>query len=97
MNGTSGRASYDAIYLDSFGVEHISKGIEKFIGKKRCRKVIKCKHIKDYIIQELTMCWYFCIDLIGFMLKGKNLLDYAIFFSRNDYEKNEKIILKYFQ
>ena len=31
------------------------------------------------------------------MLKGKSLLDYTIFFSANDYKKNDKIILKYFQ
>ena len=30
------------------------------------------------------------------MLKGKSLLDYKNLFSRNDYEKNDKIILKYF-
>ena len=27
MNGNNGRASYDAIYFDSFGVEHIRKEI----------------------------------------------------------------------
>ena len=31
------------------------------------------------------------------MLKGKNLLDYSNLFSPNEYEKNDKIILKYFQ
>ena len=31
------------------------------------------------------------------MLKGKNLLDYTNLFSANDYENNDKIILKYFQ
>ena len=31
------------------------------------------------------------------MLKGKSLLDYKKLFSPNDYEKNDKIILKYFQ
>ena len=31
------------------------------------------------------------------MLKGKSLLDCANLFSPNDYEKNDKIILKYFQ
>ena len=30
------------------------------------------------------------------MLKGKCLLEYTNLFSPNDYEKNEKIILKYF-
>ena len=31
------------------------------------------------------------------MLKGKSLLNYTNQFSPNDYEKNDKIILKYFQ
>ena len=40
---------------------------------------------------------YFCIGLIDFMLKGKILLDYTNLFSLNEYLKNEKIILQYFQ
>ena len=39
---------------------------------------------------------YFCIAFIDFMLKGKNLLDYKNLFSPNEYEKNEKIMRKYF-
>ena len=31
------------------------------------------------------------------MLKGKNLLDYINLSSPNEYEKNDKTILKYFQ
>ena len=40
---------------------------------------------------------YFCIGFIVFMLKGKSLLDYTNLFSPNDYERNDKVILKYFQ
>ena len=43
------------------------------------------------------MCRYFCIGFIDFILKGKSLLDYTNLFSPNDYEKNNEIILKYFQ
>ena len=43
------------------------------------------------------MCGYFCIEFIDFMLKGKSLLDYTNLSSPNDYEKIDKIILKYFQ
>ena len=43
------------------------------------------------------MCAYFCIGLIDFMLKDKSLLDYTFFFSSNKHEKNDKVILKYFQ
>ena len=31
------------------------------------------------------------------MLKGKSLLEYTYLFSTNEYKKNDKIILKYFQ
>ena len=40
---------------------------------------------------------YFCIGFIDFMLKGKSLLEYTNLFYPNEYEKNGKIILKYFQ
>ena len=43
------------------------------------------------------MCGYFCIRFIDLMLKGKGLLDYTNLSSPNDYEKNDKITLKYFQ
>ena len=43
------------------------------------------------------MCEYVCIGFIDFMLKGKSLLEHINLFSPNDYEENEKIILKYFQ
>ena len=42
------------------------------------------------------MCGYFWTEFIDFMLKGKSFLDYIYIFSPNDYEKNDKIILKYF-
>ena len=43
------------------------------------------------------MCGYFCIGFIDFILKDKSLLEYTNLFSSNDYEENDKIILKYFQ
>ena len=43
------------------------------------------------------MCEYFCNGFIGLMLKGKSLLEFTNLFSPNDYENNDKIILKYFQ
>ena len=43
------------------------------------------------------MCGYFCIGFIDIMLKGKSLLDYTNLFSPNEYRKNDKIILRYFQ
>ena len=43
------------------------------------------------------MCGWICIAFIDFMLKGESLLDNTDLFSPNKYEKNDKIILKYFQ
>ena len=43
------------------------------------------------------MCGYFCIGFIDFILKGKSLLEDTNLLSRNDYEKNDKVIRKYFQ
>ena len=43
------------------------------------------------------MCGYFCIRFIDFVQKGKTLSDYANSFSTNEYEKNDKRILQYFQ
>ena len=46
---------------------------------------------------DSIMCGYFCIEYIDFILKGKSLLDYTNLFSPNHYEKNDKMIVKYFQ
>ena len=43
------------------------------------------------------MCAYFCIGFIDFMLKDKFFLDYISTFSSIEYEKNDKIVLEYFQ
>ena len=43
------------------------------------------------------MCGYLCIEFIDFILKSKSLVEYTNLFAPNDYEKNDKIILRYFQ
>ena len=43
------------------------------------------------------MSGYFCIGFIDFTLRGETLLEYTNLYSPNDYKKNDKIILKYFQ
>ena len=80
------------IYFDSLEVEHIPKEIKKFIENKNV--ITNIYRIQAY---DSILCKYFCIVFIDFMIKGKNLLDYTKLFSTNDYEKNGKIILKYFQ
>ena len=42
------------------------------------------------------MCGYFCMGFVDVMLKGKNLLDHENPFSPVEYEKSNKIILRYF-
>ena len=41
-------------------------------------------------------CGYFCIGFINFMFNGKNVKDYTVLFSPNDFKTNDGIILKYF-
>ena len=43
---------------------------------------------------DLIMCGYFCIGSIDY---GKSLLEHTNLFSPNEYNANDKIILKYFQ
>ena len=65
---------------------------QKFIGNKNINK-------KIYRIQarDSTMCGYFCIGFIDFMVKCKSGLDYSNLFSPSQYEKKIKIKLKCFQ
>ena len=75
------------IYFDSFPVEHIKKDI---IGNKNM--ITNIYRIQAY---NSIMCGHFYIGFIDFILKGKSLLDYTNLFSPNDYEKNDKMKLKY--
>ena len=79
-------------YFDSFGVKRIPKEIRKFIGNKNI--ITNIYRIQAY---DSIMCRHFCIGFIDSMLKSKSLLEYTNLFSPNDYEKNDKIILKHFQ
>ena len=65
---------------------------ETFIGNKNI-KINICR-IQAY---NLIMCGSFSIEFIGFMPRGKEWLDYTNLFSPNNYKKNDRIILKYFQ
>ena len=87
-------------YFDSFGVEHILKEMMKFIvrtsfrlGSRRKKIITNIYRIQAY---DSIMCGYFCIGFINFMFNGKSLTDYTNFFSPNDFNKNDDIILNYF-
>ena len=83
MNGDN------VIYFESFRVQHFPKEMKKVTDNQNI--ITNIYRIQKY---DSIMCGYFCIGFIDFMLKRKSLLE---FFSLNKYEKNEKIILKYFQ
>ena len=42
------------------------------------------------------MCKYFCFGFSDFMLIGKTLTEYTNFFSPNNFQRNDDIILNYF-
>ena len=76
------------IYFNSFGIKHIQKKLKNSQETKNIRTNIYRIQVYDSI-----MYGYFCI---GFLLKGKGLLDYTNLLSPNNYEKNDNMILKYF-
>ena len=77
-------------YFDSFGIEHISKEIKKFINNKNITA-------NNFRIQAYNsvMCGHFCIGFINYMFMGKSLTDYTNLFSPNNFERNDDIILNY--
>ena len=78
-------------YFDSFGVEYIPKEIKEFVKNKTIK--INIFRVQAY---DPVMLGYFCIGFIDFMYKGKTLTGYTNFFSPNNVEKNDDMILKYF-
>ena len=57
------------IFFDSFGVEHIPKTINKFIGNSDTTKWSSLERIKSNIFRiqayDSIMCGYFCIEFIN--------------------------------
>ena len=80
-------------YFDSFGVEHIIYKTNQEVRWKQ-KYITNIYRIKAY---DSITCGYFCIGFIDFILKGKSLLENINLFFPHDYEKNDKIILKYFR
>ena len=87
----TGNDNDNAAYFDSFGVEHIRKEIKEFVKNKNI--MARIFRLQAY---DSTMCGYFCIGFIDFMLEGKKLTEYTNLLSPNNFEKNDDIILKYF-
>ena len=63
------------VYFDSFGVEHVPEEIKEIFGNKN-------KKASIFRVQpnKSTMCGYFCIGFIGFILAGKKLSNLMNFF-----------------
>ena len=56
------------VCFDSFGIEHIPKEINKFIGNNDIKSNIF--RIQAY---DSIMCGYFCLEFINYMLKDETL------------------------
>ena len=79
------------VFIGLLYVEITNLEINKFIGNRNI--IANIFKIQAY---DSTMCGYFCIRFINFMLKGKSLTDYTNTFSPNNFKKNDDIILNYF-
>ena len=77
-------------------VKHILKALELNLFQKKGNKNIITDSYRMQA-ENSIMCGYICTGFIDFILKGKSLIDYTNLFSSNQYRKNDKIILKYFQ
>ena len=75
----------EIVYFDSFGVEHNPEEIKEFIGNKNIKA-----NIFRVQANNSTMCGYFCIGFIYFMLAGKNLTDYTSLISPHGLKKQTK-------
>ena len=82
----------EVIYFDSFGVEHVPKEIKRFIGHKNIKT-----NIFRIQADNTIMCGYICIGFIDFTFAGRSLNDFTSLFSPYDFQKNDKIILSYFE
>ena len=82
----------EIVYFNSFGAEHVSEEVKKFIENKN-----KKANIFRVQANDSLMCGYFCIGFTDFMLAGKKLTDYTSLFSAHDFKKNDVVILSYFK
>ena len=82
-------------------ISYILKVLELNIFQKKLKNSWKTKILQQIFVEykhKIRQCMDISVlDLLIFLLKGKSLPDYTILFSPNDYEKNDKIILIYFQ
>ena len=78
-----------AVYFDSFKIEYVP---QKVLNKIKYKSVIH--NIFRMQDNDSTMCGFYCIAFIEYILAGKTWLGYPNLFSQNDYKKNYRIIDK---
>ena len=66
--------------------------IKRFIGQKSIKT-----NIFRIQANKSIMCGYFCIGFIDLMFAGRSLIYFTSLFSPYEFEKNDKIILDYFE
>ena len=102
------KTSNGATYFDNVGVEQIPLSPPTpppphptFLRKRKEKKSIGNRNTTTNIFRiqayNSVICRYFCTGFIDFILKGKSLLEDTNSFCPRKYEKNDKIMLKYFQ
>ena len=79
------------VCFESFGIEYISQEVLNKI------KDISITHNIFTIKDNESMCAFYCIVSIKYMLAGKNFLDNTNLFSPNGNKSNGKIIYRYFK
>ena len=89
--------NFDEDKLDISKLKNVSSNLSNLKSKVDKLDVHKLVAASVDASVDSKMCWYFYIGFTDFMLKDKSLLVYANLFSPNDFENNDKIILKYFQ
>ena len=75
------------VYFDSFEVEHIPQEVLKKTKHKSITHNIFRMQDNDF-----SMCEFYCIAFVEYMLPGKALLHYINLFYLNDCKRNDKII-----
>ena len=78
-------------YFDSFGIEYIPKEITKLINDKS----IKSNIFRIQLLNSI-LCGYFYIGFIEYTFNNLGLNEYTKLFLVTDFDKNDQIILDYF-
>ena len=72
--------------FDPFWIEYIpQEALEKIKDKTIMFKTFRIQS------HDSSICEFYCVDIIEYMIAGKKLLDYIKLFSLCDYGKNKTI------